>query len=60
MNNKTTGARLIPVPGKQAGDSVDLGGLLGELIVMDVRMLDVSRFIGLGGRIPAPLQPLRY
>jgi len=59
MNNKTTGARLIPVPGKQAGESVDLGGLLGELIVMDVRKLDVAEFIGLGGRIPAPLQSLR-
>ncbi len=59
MNNKTTGARLIPVPGHGAGESVDLGGLLGELIVMDVRQLDVSRFIGLGGRIPAPLQSLR-
>lgn len=59
MNNKTTGARLIPVPGKAAGESVDLGGLLGELIVMDVRQLDVSGFIGLGGRIPAPLQSLR-
>ena len=59
MNNKTTGARLIPVPGKSAGESVDLGGLLGELIVMDVRQPDVSAFIGLGGRIPAPLQSLR-
>src|SRR6267142_1744077 len=29
VNNKTTGVRIIPVPGKKVGDIVDFGGLLG-------------------------------
>ncbi|MBL6974804.1 MAG: PFL family protein [Deltaproteobacteria bacterium] len=59
VNHKTTAVRLLPVPGFEAGDTVDLGGLLGELIVMDVKDFDVSGFIRLGGRIPAPLTGLR-
>jgi uncharacterized protein (UPF0210 family) len=59
MNNKTTACRIIPVPGAKAGESVDLGGLLGELIVMEVKPFDSSGFIRLGGRIPAPLTALR-
>jgi uncharacterized protein (UPF0210 family) len=58
-NHKTTAVRILPVPGAEAGDSVDLGGLLGELIVMPVKRFDVARFIRLGGRIPAPLTGLR-
>ncbi len=30
VNNKTTSARLIPVPGMGVGDEVDYGGLLGR------------------------------
>ena len=29
FNNKATGVRIIPVAGKQAGESVNYGGLLG-------------------------------
>lgn len=58
-NTKTTAVRIIPVPGAKAGDSVDLGGLLGELIVMDVKPFDVASFVRMGGRIPAPLTSLR-
>jgi uncharacterized protein (UPF0210 family) len=36
INKKTTAARLIPVPGKQAGDHAFFGGLLGESIIMPV------------------------
>ncbi len=57
-NNKTTGARLIPVPGKQAGDTVKLGGLLGEGTIMTVSKLSSRRFILRGGRMPAPLRSL--
>ena len=57
-NNKTTGARLIPVPGKQAGDTVQLGGLLGEGTIMPVSKLSSRRFILRGGRMPAPLRSL--
>jgi hypothetical protein len=59
INHKTTACRLLPVPGAGPGDTVDLGGLLGELIVMEVKRFDVAPFIRMGGRIPAPLTALR-
>jgi uncharacterized protein (UPF0210 family) len=36
INKKTTATRLIPVPGKQAGDHAFFGGLLGESMIMPV------------------------
>jgi uncharacterized protein (UPF0210 family) len=59
FNNKATAVRIIPVPGKKPGDSVVYGGLLGEAIVQPVSRFRSDGFIGLGGRIPAPLQSLR-
>ncbi len=60
INHKTTAARLIPVPGKQAGDKAVFGGLLGEAHIMPVRDMDGSAgFIRHGGRIPAPLHSLK-
>lgn len=59
MNNKTTAARLIPVPGAVAGEMVDFGGLFGSMPVMEVRNAGASKdFVRFGGRIPAPLQSL--
>jgi hypothetical protein len=59
INKKTTAARLIPVPGKKAGDKAHFGGLLGEATIMPVSGTDRSwEFISLGGRIPAPTQSL--
>ncbi len=59
INKKTTAARLIPAPGKKAGDHVVFGGLLGEGPVMAVNMgKQENRFVRLGGRIPAPIQSL--
>jgi len=59
VNRKTTAARLIPVPGKKAGDKASFGGLLGEATVMDVGSAGRSSgFVRLGGRIPAPAQSL--
>lgn len=59
INKKTTAARLIPAPGKKAGDIVRFGGLLGESPVMAVNMgSHENRFVRLGGRIPAPIQSL--
>jgi len=59
INKKTTAARLIPAPGKKAGDHVVFGGLLGEGPVMAVNMGNQeNRFVRLGGRIPAPIQSL--
>jgi hypothetical protein len=59
FNNKATGVRIIPIPGKKAGESVVYGGLLGEAYVQPVGRFGADRFIRLGGRIPAPLQALR-
>ena len=59
MNKKTTATRLIPVPGKKAGDQVTFGGLLGQATVIDVAHMGASRdFVCHGGRIPAPIQSL--
>jgi hypothetical protein len=60
FNNKTTATRLIPVPGKKAGDRVSFGGLFGEGTIFPVHTAgQSSRFIAHAGRIPAPLQSLR-
>ncbi len=53
-NNKTTAVRVIPVPGKDVGDMVDYGGLLGAAPIMPVSQLNNSLFINRGGRLPAP------
>jgi hypothetical protein len=59
INKKTTATRLIPVPGKSAGDKVWFGGLLGEATIMPVPNAGGSeRFVRYGGRIPAPIQSL--
>ncbi len=58
-NHKTTGVRVIPAPGLKAGDEVDFGGLLGRAPVMDYSRFDCRRFIGRGGRLPAPISALR-
>ena len=59
INNKTTAVRLIPAPGKQVGDRVEFGGLLGSAPVMPVHRQSSKDFVDRGGRIPAPLQSLR-
>jgi uncharacterized protein (UPF0210 family) len=60
INAKTTATRIIPVPGKAAGDSVYFGGLLGEARIMAVpHMADTSFFVHHGGRIPAPIHSLK-
>ena len=57
-NKKTTAVRIIPAPGKKAGDKVVFGGLLGEAPVMNVSALSSSAFVQRGGRIPAPIHSL--
>jgi uncharacterized protein (UPF0210 family) len=59
INRKTTATRLIPVPGKRAGDKARFGGLLGEATIVSVQNNGGSEnFVRLGGRIPAPIQSL--
>ena len=59
VNSKTTAVRLIPAVGRQAGEELNFGGLLGSGPIMDVNMKSPSRFISRGGRIPAPMQSLK-
>jgi uncharacterized protein len=59
MNNKTTGVRIIPAPGKSVGEIVEFGGLLGSAPVMAVNRFNSSRFISRGGTIPAPIHSLK-
>ncbi len=59
INNKTTAARLIPVPGKGVGEMVHFGGLLGKAAIMPVPKGDATKFIEFGGRIPAPIHSLK-
>jgi len=59
MNNKTTAVRIIPVPGKDVGEIVEFGGLLGSAPIMAVNTFASRDFIRRGGRIPAPIHSLR-
>ena len=59
VNTKTTAVRLIPAYGKQAGDTVEFGGLLGHAPVMPVKTESPKAFIDRGGRIPAPIHSLK-
>jgi uncharacterized protein len=59
INNKTTAARILPIPGKKPGDKVELGGLLGTAVVMPVNKFSARKFLQRGGRLPAPVTSLR-
>ena len=58
INRKTTACRLIPVPGKQPGEWVDWGGLLGRAPIMAVRNRSEVALVMRGGHVPPPLQSL--
>jgi uncharacterized protein (UPF0210 family) len=58
FNNKTTAARLIPVPGKKPGEKAVFGGLLGEAPIISLTPLRSAGFVGRGGKIPPPLRSL--
>ncbi len=59
INNKTTAVRIIPAIGKQVGDRLDFGGLLGYAPVMPVNQNAGTVFAHRGGRMPAPLNSLK-
>ena len=59
INQKTTAVRIIPVIGKQVGDTVEFGGLLGHAPVMPVNSFACDRFVNRGGRIPAPIHSFK-
>lgn len=58
INRKTTAVRIIPVPGKNEGDWVEFGGLLGRAPIMKVNQNSPARFVKRKGRIPAPIHSL--
>ena len=57
VNQKTTAVRVIPAVGKEVGDRVEFGGLLGYAPIMPVSPFGCSAFVNRGGRISAPLPP---
>ncbi len=58
-NRKTTGVRVIPVPGAKVGDAVNFGGLFGAGTVMSPACPDGgAAFVRHGGHIPAPIHSL--
>jgi hypothetical protein len=58
-NRKTTGVRVIPVPGAQPGEFVDFGGLFGSGVVTQPASPEgAETFVNRGGQIPAPIHSL--
>ncbi|MBR3404014.1 MAG: PFL family protein [Firmicutes bacterium] len=58
-NTKTTAVRVIPAVGKDVGDSIEFGGLLGSAPIMKVSTESPAIFISRGGRVPAPIHSLK-
>ncbi|MDD3808707.1 MAG: PFL family protein [Erysipelotrichaceae bacterium] len=59
INQKTTAVRIIPVIGKDVGETVEFGGLLGYAPIMQVNNFEPAEFINRGGRIPAPIHSFK-
>ncbi len=59
VNQKTTAVRIIPVIGKNVGDTVEYGGLFGHAPIMPVNTFSSQRFVDRGGRIPAPIHSFK-
>ena len=59
VNQKTTAVRLIPVIGKDVGETVEFGGLLGHAPIMAVNPFSCQAFVERQGRIPAPIHSFK-
>lgn len=59
VNQKTTAVRLIPVIGKEVGETVEFGGLLGHAPIMPVNQFSCEAFVNRKGRIPAPIHSFK-
>ena len=58
-NRKTTGIRIIPVPGAKLGERVDFGGLFGAgTVTAPACPHGNEAFVRHGGHIPAPIHSL--
>lgn len=59
VNQKTTAVRIIPVIGKDVGDTAEFGGLLGYAPIMPVNEFGCEAFVNRQGRIPAPIHSFK-
>lgn len=59
VNQKTTAVRIIPVIGKDVGETVEFGGLLGYAPIMPVNEFGCEAFVNRAGRIPAPIHSFK-
>ncbi|HBC29053.1 MAG TPA: hypothetical protein DC006_05220 [Prevotellaceae bacterium] len=59
VNQKTTAVRIIPVIGKNVGETVEFGGLLGYAPIMPVNGFSCAAFVNRKGRIPAPIHSFK-
>ena len=59
INKKTTAVRVIPVCGKNVGETVEFGGLLGYAPIMPVNQFSCEAFVSRKGRIPAPIHSFK-
>lgn len=59
INQKTTAVRIIPVIGKDVGETVEFGGLFGYAPIMPVNKYSCDAFINRKGRIPAPIHSFK-
>lgn len=59
INGKTTAVRLIPVIGKDVGQSAEFGGLLGHAPIMDIGKSKSTNFSNRGGFIPSPIHSFK-
>ena len=59
VNQKTTAVRLIPVIGKDVGETAEFGGLLGYAPIIPVNQFGCETFVNRRGRIPAPIHSFK-
>lgn len=59
INQKTTAVRIIPVVGKDVGETVEFGGLFGYAPIMPVNQYSCDAFVNRKGRIPAPIHSFK-
>lgn len=59
INQKTTAVRIIPVIGKEVGEIIELGGLLGRAPIMPVNTFGCASLVNRTGRIPAPIHSFK-
>ncbi len=59
VNQKTTAVRIIPVIGKDVGDTVEFGGLFGYAPIMEVNKYSCDDFINRTGRITRPVHSFK-